>query len=96
MEAIIEGRQSELNSQQVLLQLAKVSQPVKNNSLRPLQIYAQDLIIAVDILVKLAEYNDNTANVSSKEDFKNFAQVASNLLESTNRKTWKGLDKVRL
>ena len=90
----MEGRQSPLNAQQLLSQLATVSQPVKNNSLRPLQIYAQDLTTAVDILVKLAEYNNNTANVSSKEDFENFAIVASNLLDSTNKRTWKELDKV--
>ena len=90
----MEGRQSPLNAQQLLSQLATVSQPVKNNSLRPLQIYAQDLTTAVDILVKLAEYNNNTANVSSKEDFENFAIVASNLLDSTNKRTWKALDKV--
>ena len=90
----MEGRQSPLNAQQLLSQLANVSQPVKNNSLRPLQIYAQDLTTAVDILVKLAEYNNNTGNVSSKEDFENFAIVASNLLDSTNKRTWKEVDKV--
>ena len=90
----MEGRQSPLNAQQVLSQLANVSQPVKNDSLRPSQIYARDLTTAVDILVKLAEYNNNTANVSSKEDFEYFAIVASNLLESRNKRTWKALDKV--
>ena len=90
----MEDRQSQLNVQQVLSHLANVSQPVKNNSLRPLQIYTRDLTRAVDILVKLAEYNSNTGNVSSKELFENFAIVASNLLDSTNKRTWKELDKV--
>ena len=96
MEAILKGFESEINAQQVLSQLANASQPTKNDSLRPLEIYKKDLIIAVDILVKLAEYNTNTANVSSTEDFENYAQVASNLLDLKNKKTWKELAKVSL
>ena len=96
MESIMEGFQSDINAQQVLSQLANVSQPIKNNSERPSRIYGGDLVIAVDILVKLAKYNGNQGNVSSAEDFKNYAQVASNLLESTNSRTWKELEKVSL
>ena len=92
----MEGFQSDINAQQVLSQLANVSQPIKNNSERPSRIYGGDLVIAVDILVKLARYNGNQGNVSSAEDFKNYAQVASNLLESTNKRTWKELEKVSL
>ena len=94
MESIILGLQSELNAQQVLRQLANVSQPIKNNSQRSSRIYGGDLVIAVDILVKLAKYNDNQGNVSSTQDFNNYAQVASNLLESTNKRTWKELEEV--
>ena len=96
MESIIGGFQSDLNAQQVLSQLANISQPIKNNSERPSRIYGGDLVIAVDILVELAKYNGNQGNVSSAEDFKNYAQVASNLLESTNNITWKDLEKVSL
>ena len=91
------GFQSDLNAQQVLSLLANVSQPIKDNSVRPSRIYGRDLVIAVDILAKMAEYNNNNkGSVSSGEDFENYAQVASNLLESTNSRTWKGLEKVRL
>ena len=91
----MKGEQSDLSAQQVLSLLASASQPVKNNSLRPPEINKTELLIGVDILVKLAEYNNKTGNVSSPKDFEHFAQVASNLLESTNKKTWQELDKVR-
>ena len=94
MGAILNGFGSELNAQQVLSQLANASQPTKDDFIRPPEIYKKDLIIAVDILVKLAEYNVNTANVSSTEDVENYAQVASNLLDLKNKKTWNELDKV--
>lgn len=94
MGAILNGFGSELNAQQVLSQLANASQPTKDDFLRSPEIYKKDLIIAVDILVKLAEYNVNTANVSSTEDVENYAQVASNLLDLKNKKTWNELDKV--
>ena len=51
-------------------------------------------MIAVDVLVTLADYNSKQGNVSTKEDTENFAQVASNLLESTNRISWLELEKV--
>ena len=94
MEAIVGGFRSDLSAQQVLSQLANVSQPTKNDSARPSQIYGGDLVIAMDILVKVAEYNAIHGNVSSTEDFENLAKVASNLLESTNSKTWTALEKV--
>ena len=90
------GFQSELNTQQVLLQLANASRPIKINSERPEEIYGGDLVKAVDILVQMAAYNGNQGNVSSTEDVKNYAQVASNLLESTNSRTWKELEKVSI
>lgn len=46
------------------------------------------------ILVSLAEWNVAQGNVSSDEDFDNYAQVASNLLQSTNSETWRKLGQV--
>ena len=89
------GFRSRLNAKQVLSRLANASQPIKNNFVRPSRIYGGDLVIAVDILAKMAEYNGNQGNVSSAEDFENYAKVASGLLESTNSRTWKELEKVR-
>lgn len=89
------GFPSDLNPQQVLSQLANASQPITNSSVRPQQIYGGDLVGAVDILVKMAEYNGNQGNVSSTKDLESFAQVASNLLESTNSRTWNDLNDVR-
>jgi len=74
--------------------LANASQPLQNDSARPPQIYGGDLVIAVDILVKMAKYNGKKVNVSSTKDLENYAQVASNLLEPTNSRTWNELDKV--
>ena len=94
MDAITGGFQSKISVQQVLSQLSNVSQSIKGDSERPPQMYGKDLVIAVDILRKIAEYNGKQGNVSSNEDFENFGQVASNLLETTNSKTWTELDKV--
>ena len=58
------------------------------------QIYGGDLVIAVDILAKMAQYNAIQGNVSSTDDLKNYAKVASNLLDSTNNRTWKELERV--
>ena len=93
----MKGNQLDLNVHQVLSQLANTSayQQTSNSTTRPPQIYGKDLVTAVDILHKIAEYNGNYGNVSSTEHLKSFAQVASNLLESTNSKTWKELEKVR-
>lgn len=54
------------------------------------------MVIAVDILVTLAEFNTLEGNVSTEEDVENFAQVSSNLLEPTNRITWQELDLVSI
>ena len=94
MEAIVGGFQSDLNAQQVLAQLANASRPKKDYSGRPPQIYGGDLVIAVDILAKMAQYNAIQGNVSSTDDLKNYAKVASNLLDSTNNRTWKELERV--
>ena len=54
------------------------------------------MVIAVDILVTLADFNTLEGNVSTEEDVENFAQVSSNLLEPTNRITWQELDQVSI
>ena len=54
------------------------------------------MVIAVNVLVKVADYNAEQGNVSNEEDVKNFVQVASNLLEPVNRVTWQELEKVSL
>ena len=54
------------------------------------------MVIAVNVLVKVADYNAKQGNVSNEEDVKNFVQVASNLLEPVNRVTWQELEKVSL
>ena len=97
MEAIMKSNQSDLNVQQVLLLLANASayHQTSNGTARPPQIYGKDLIIAVDILKKVAEYNGIHGNASSKEHLRSFAQVASNLLEPTNSQTWKEVENVR-
>ena len=88
------GFQSDLNAQQVLAQLANASRPKKDDSDRPPQIYGGDLVIAVDVLAKMAQYNAIQGNVSSTDDLENYAKVASNLLDSTNSRTWKELERV--
>ncbi|XP_068720459.1 adhesion G protein-coupled receptor L4-like, partial [Montipora capricornis] len=60
-----------------------------NNSLELQRIFGGDLIISVDILSKIAEYNRIHGNVSSAENFKKFAQAASHLLEKKNGQAWK-------
>ncbi|KAJ7311620.1 Brain-specific angiogenesis inhibitor 3, partial [Desmophyllum pertusum] len=94
IEAITGGFQSNITAQQVLSKLANATQPVTNNTKRPTEIFGGDLGIAVDILVSLANFNTKQGNVSTEEDVENFAEVASNLLESTNRITWQELEKV--
>ena len=91
----MEDFHSNTTAQQVLSQLVNVTQPVsENDTTRPPEIFGGDLVIAVEILVKLADYNAKQGNVSAEEDTKNFTQVASNLLETTNRITWLELEKV--
>lgn len=93
-EAITEGFETDVTAKQILLQLANVSEPVSDNSTRPNEIYGRDLSISVDILARLADYNSNQGNVSSTKDVNNYAQVASNLLDLTNSKTWQNLERV--
>lgn len=94
IEAVTGGFQSDLRAQEVLSQLVNASEPVTNNSRRPTEIYGGDLVIAVNILVGLADYNSDQGNVSSAADVNNYAQVASNLLDSANSKTWQKLENV--
>ena len=95
IEAITEGFESNTTARQVLSQLVNATKPVpENDTKRPPEIFGGDLVIAVDVLVTLAGYNSKQGNVSTEEDTENFAQVASNLLESTNRVSWLELEKV--
>ena len=96
IEAVIQGFQSNTTVQQVLSQLVNLTQPVVNNTERPPEVFGRDLVIAVDILVTLADFNTQQGNVSTEEDVENFAQVSSNLLEPTNRITWEELDQVSI
>ena len=89
------GDQSNLSVYQVLLQLANSSRPIISNSGGPKRIHAGDLVTAVDLLLNIAEYNNNNGNVSSTEHVTTFAQVASNLLDERNRKTWEEIEKVK-
>ncbi|CAH3115354.1 unnamed protein product, partial [Porites lobata] len=93
MHTIMDGLHPDLNVGQVLLKLFNFTQPRNNSSSRPAHIYGGDLIIAMDILSQTAEYNARFGNVSSKEDFQNYVQVASNLMEPVNRGTWVDLDR---
>ena len=94
--AVTEGFQSNTTAQQVLSQLVNLTKPVVNNTQRAPEIFGGDLVIAVDILVTLADFNTLEGNVSTEEDVENFAQVSSNLLEPTNRITWQELDQVSI
>lgn len=93
MKAIVAGLESNVTAQDVLRELSIATQSIQDNPSRPLQIYGGDLVIAVDILFEISIDNKN---VTSRDDFKNFALVASNLLETRNSKTWKELKKVSM
>lgn len=93
MDTISGGFQSDLTAQEVLLKLSNATQPTQV-PLGSARVYGGDLVIAVDILVKISEYDRE--KVSSRDDFDNFAHVASNLLETTNSKTWKELEEVSI
>ena len=93
IKAIVAGLESNLTAQDVLWELSIATQTIQNNPSNPLPICGRDLVIAVDILV---EISIDSKSVTSREDFKNFAHVASNLLETTNSKTWKELKKVSI
>ena len=96
MHASLGGLHSDLNVGQVLSKLSNITQPRNDSFSRPAKIYGGDLVIAMDILSQTAEYNARFGNVSSKEDFQNYVEVASNLLEPVNRRTWRDLDRVSL
>ncbi|XP_073253880.1 adhesion G protein-coupled receptor B1-like [Porites lutea] len=89
MDTISGGFQSDLTAQEVLSKLSNATQPTQVPLGSP-RVYGGDLVIAVNILVKISEYDRE--KVSSRDDFDNFAHVASNLLETTNSKTWKELE----
>ena len=91
MDAISGGFYSDMTAQEVLSELSNITQPTQVPVGSP-QVYGGDLVIAVDILVKISKYDRE--KVSSRDDFDKFAHVASNLLETTNSKTWKELEKV--
>ena len=91
MRSIMGGLHSELNVKQVLSMLSNVTKPRNSSSVRPAQIYGGDLIKTLDILFQIAEYNAKFGNVSSKDDFRNYVQVGSNLMEPVNRGTWMDL-----
>ena len=80
-----------------MAQLVNQTNPITKNVTRPTEIYGGDLLIAVDILVLLAEYNNaSQGSISSEEHLKDFSQVVSNLLEPENAVTWLGLEQVSL
>ncbi|XP_068678399.1 adhesion G protein-coupled receptor L4-like [Montipora foliosa] len=94
IEAATGGFQSNTSVGEALAQLVNVTRPITNNVTRPTEIYGGDLLIAVDILVLLAEYNNaSQGSISSEEHVKDLAQVVSNLLEPDNAVTWLGLEK---
>ena len=93
MDNISKGFHSDLTAQEVLSKLSNVTQPTQVPLGSP-RVYGGDLVIAVDILVKISKYDRE--NVSSRDDVDNFAHVASNLLETTNSKTWKELEEVSI
>ena len=91
LEAIIGGNQSDTSVGEFLSRVVIATQPVTNNTTRP-----SDLLIAVNILLTLAEYNNaSQGNISSEEDVHNLATVVSNLLDPGNAITWQNLEQVR-
>ncbi|XP_068747252.1 adhesion G protein-coupled receptor L4-like [Montipora capricornis] len=89
IEAATDGFQLNTSVGEALAQLVNQTNP----KTRPTEIYGGDLLIAVDILVLLAEYNNaSQGSISSEEHVKNFSQVVSNLLEPENAVTWLGLE----
>ena len=72
------------------------TQPITNDTTRPSEIYGGDLLLSVNILVALAEYNNaSQGNISSQEDVSNLATIVSNLLDPGNTVTWQSLEQVR-
>ncbi|XP_068747903.1 uncharacterized protein [Montipora capricornis] len=93
IEAATGGFQSDKSVGETLTQLVTVTKPVTNNVARPTEIYGGDLVIAVYILERLAEYNNARQGIiSSEENVNDLAQVVSNLLQPENTVTWLGLE----
>ncbi|XP_068679872.1 adhesion G protein-coupled receptor L4-like isoform X2 [Montipora foliosa] len=93
IEAATNVFQSNTSVGEALAQLVNQTNPITKNVTRPTEIYGGDLLIAVDILVLLAEYNNaSQGSISSEEHVKDFSQVVSNLLEPENAVTWLGLE----
>ena len=96
LDEITGGYQSNSGVGEVLSRLVTATQPITNDTTRPSEIYGGDLLISVNILVALAEYNNAShGNISYQEDVYNHATVVSNLLDPGNTITWQSLEKVR-
>ena len=95
-EALSEDFQANLNGQDVLKKLVNITTPLKNDSGRPGEIYGRDLEISVNVLANLAKHNSGKGNgsLNNPSHQENFVRSASNLLETTNRKSWLQLDEV--
>lgn len=94
MDAILDNRTSGMNVNEVLSNLESTLRPVASKPNYSQRINGGDLIMAVDMLSKIAKYNQQHGSVSSALDVKKFAQVANSLLEANNRQTWQELDEV--
>ena len=94
VEAVTEGFQTNFTAKQILSELVNATQSNANNTQRSPEIFGGDLVIAVNVLVKVADYNAEQGNVSEEKAVKSFVQVASNLLEPINRVTWQELENV--
>ncbi|XP_022786826.1 adhesion G protein-coupled receptor L3-like isoform X1 [Stylophora pistillata] len=92
VEAVTEGFQTNFTAKQILSELVNATQSNANNTQRSPEIFGGDLVIAVNVLVKVADYNAEQGNVSEEKAVKSFVQVASNLLEPINRVTWQELE----
>ncbi|XP_044174181.1 adhesion G-protein coupled receptor G4-like [Acropora millepora] len=93
LEAIIGGNQSDTSVGEFLSRVVIATQPITNDTTRPSEIDKGDLLIAVNILLTLAEYNNaSQGNISSEEDVHNLATVVSNLLDPGNAITWQNLE----
>ena len=86
---------SGISGSELLSELVDATLPIPAAAGRPQEIYGGDLSIAVDILVRLADYNAEQGALRAENDVENFPQVASNLLEYDNAKTWLALEEVR-
>jgi len=73
----------------VLSRFVNLTQPITNDTTRPSEIYGGDLLLSVDMLVTLAEYNSAShGSISSEEKGLKVATAVSNLLDTGNAITW--------